>query len=140
MSQALTDDRLAQLRALVNDDWKEWYFEEGVIGGLDCHTINESNPGESDGWLGSFGFAMADEARLCVEAHNALPWLLGEVERLRDENARLRALLKPFADYALALDRHGQADGVPVGVYTHESPTAGHCRAALRGLSGEDGR
>jgi hypothetical protein len=65
-----------------------------------------------------------------------LAMAMAEVQVARDKNARLRHLLKPFAEYAS--ERTQFADCVPLRLDFDAKPndqlTLGHCRRALEGL------
>ncbi len=51
------------------DAFKTWYAEEGSDG----WTLNESNPGASDGWLADFGRGGEDACKRAAREHNAIP-------------------------------------------------------------------
>lgn len=63
------------------------------------------------------------------------------IEGLEEEIARLRAALKPFAEFAKVFvgraDRGGHKDDAAIAGANDATLTVGDCRAALKALEGE---
>ncbi len=92
------------------DGFKAWYAEEGSDG----WTLNESNPGASDGWLADFGRGGEDACKQAAREHNAIPDLLTACKRalhlVEENNAEIVTMVGSFgllADLEAAIAKMG---------------------------------